>query len=111
MAPEAGSEDWQARRLFRRSSEADAGLSLNLAEMNGARGRSYAALGLMAHQQLVSYGGHQERLTPDRRASSIQTRAAPRRGSHGTLTAARMRSGLSIQTQRLVQNLWRTGFT
>lgn len=69
MAPEAGSEVWQARRLFRRSSEADASVTLNLAETDRARGRSYAALGLIAHQQLVSYGGHQDRLTPDRLTS------------------------------------------
>ncbi|HKQ06490.1 MAG TPA: PIG-L family deacetylase [Blastocatellia bacterium] len=72
MAPEAGSEVWQARRLFRRSSEDDASVTLNLAEMNGARGRSYAALGLIAHQQLVSYGGHQDRLTPDRLTSTYK---------------------------------------
>src|SRR5205085_9307572 len=66
MAPEAGSEVWQARRLFRRADELNATVTVNLAETDVPRGRSYAALGLIAHHQLVSYGGHKNSLTPDR---------------------------------------------
>ncbi|HJQ23827.1 MAG TPA: PIG-L family deacetylase [Blastocatellia bacterium] len=69
LAPEADSEAWQARRLLRRSDEADASVTINLAELDRPRGRSYAALGLVARHQLVSYGGHKERLTPDRLTS------------------------------------------
>src|SRR5205085_9982045 len=41
MAPEAGSEVWQARRLFRRADELNATVTVNLAETDVPRGRSY----------------------------------------------------------------------
>ena len=66
LAPEAGSEVWQARRLFQRSDESNASAVINLSELDPQRGRSYAELGLIAHRQLVSYGGHKDQLTPDR---------------------------------------------
>jgi LmbE family N-acetylglucosaminyl deacetylase len=69
LAPEAGSEVWQARRLFRRTDEWNATVAINLAERDGSRGRSYAELGLIAHHQLVSYGRHKDHLTPDRLTS------------------------------------------
>lgn len=69
LAPEAGSEVWQARRLFRRTDELNATVILNLAALDGLRGRSYAELGLIAHHQLVSYGRHKDQLTPDRLTS------------------------------------------
>jgi LmbE family N-acetylglucosaminyl deacetylase len=69
LAPEAGSEVWQARRFFRRADEWDATVALNLAEIDGRRGRSYAELGLLAHHQLVSYGRHKDQLTPERLTS------------------------------------------
>jgi LmbE family N-acetylglucosaminyl deacetylase len=65
LAPEAGSEVWQAKRLFRRTDEWNATVAINLAELDGRRGRSYAELGLVAHHQLVSYGGHQDQFAPD----------------------------------------------
>jgi LmbE family N-acetylglucosaminyl deacetylase len=78
LAPEANAEVWQTRRLFRRSDELNATVAMNLAEPDAARGRSYAALGLLAHQQLVSYGGHKDQLTPDRLASYYKlTLSAP----------------------------------
>lgn len=68
-APEVGAEVWQTRRLFRRSDELDATVTMNLTELDAQRGRSYAQLGLIAHRQLISYGGHKDRLTPDRLTS------------------------------------------
>jgi len=69
LAPEAGSEVWQVQRLFRRTDEWNATVAVNLAELDGRRGRSYAELGLIAHHQLVSYGRHKDQLTPDRLTS------------------------------------------
>jgi LmbE family N-acetylglucosaminyl deacetylase len=69
LAPEAGSEVWQARRLFQHSDELNATAAINLVEFDAQRGRTYAELGLMAHHQLVSYGGHKDQLTPDRLTS------------------------------------------
>jgi LmbE family N-acetylglucosaminyl deacetylase len=78
LAPEADTEAWQARRLFRRSDDLSATVTVNLAEVDTQRGRSYAALGLLARRQLVSYGGHQDQLTPDRLSSYYKlTLSAP----------------------------------
>ena len=78
LAPEANAEVWQARRLFRRSDDLNATVTMNLDELDAGRGRSYAALGLLAHQQLVSYGGHKDQLTPDRLTSYYKlTLSAP----------------------------------
>ncbi|HKP13703.1 MAG TPA: hypothetical protein VJZ91_16400, partial [Blastocatellia bacterium] len=77
-APDVGAEAWQVRRLFRRSDELDATVAVNLAELDAQRGRSYAQLGLIAHRQLVSYGGHTDQLTPDRLTSYYKlTLSAP----------------------------------
>ncbi len=78
LAPEANAEAWQVRRLFRRSDDLAASVTMSLAESDAARGRSYAALGLLARQQLVSYGGHKDQLTPDRLTSYYKlTLSAP----------------------------------
>src|SRR5436853_108122 len=69
LAPEADAEVWQASRLFRRTDELNATVTMKLAEFDAPRGRSYAALGLLAHRQLISYGGDKDRLTPDRLTS------------------------------------------
>ena len=69
LAPEADAEVWQSRRLLRRTDELNATITVNLGAVDAPRGRSYAELGLLAHQQLVSYGKHKDRLTPDRLTS------------------------------------------
>lgn len=69
LAPEANAEVWQTRRLFRRADELSANVTINLAEVDAPRGRSYAEMGLFAHRQLVSYGKHKDQLTPDRLTS------------------------------------------
>lgn len=69
LVPEAGAEVWQVRRLLRRTDESNANVAVNLAGLDGPRGRSYAELGLIAHHQLVSYGRHKDQFTSDRLTS------------------------------------------
>jgi hypothetical protein len=69
VAPEANSEPWEARRLFRRTDEANATLAINLDRYDQARGRTYAEIGLVAHHKLLSFGAALDRLTPERQKS------------------------------------------
>lgn len=64
-APTAGSEAWQAQRLFQQTNEADATVSINLAELDQTRGRTYAEIALAARKRLESYGAHNDRLAED----------------------------------------------
>jgi LmbE family N-acetylglucosaminyl deacetylase len=69
LAPEAGSEVWQARRLFEATDQAGADVTINLDEYDRVRGRSYAQIGLAAHQRFVSRAADFDRLTPERETS------------------------------------------
>src|SRR5215216_864039 len=69
VAPEANPEPWRARRLFRRTDEANASLTVNLDRYDQARGRTYAEIGLLAHHKLLSFGAALDRLTPEREKS------------------------------------------
>lgn len=65
VAPEADSEAWQARRLFQKTTETSADVTIKLDQTDQARGRTYAEIGLAAHRQLVSFGAASDRLTPE----------------------------------------------
>ncbi|MGA9772459.1 MAG: PIG-L family deacetylase [Blastocatellia bacterium] len=54
-APTADSETWQVKRLFQQTDEATATVSINLAELNQARGQSYADIAGNARRRLESY--------------------------------------------------------
>ena len=54
-APTAGSEAWQAQRLFQQTGEANATVSINLAELNQTRGRSYVEIAGGSRGRLESY--------------------------------------------------------
>jgi LmbE family N-acetylglucosaminyl deacetylase len=69
LAPEAGSEQWQARRFFARTDNRSAGVTINLNEYDHARGVSYAQIGLAAHHRYFSRGASFDRLTPERETS------------------------------------------
>lgn len=55
VAPTADSEVWQAKRLFQQTDEANANVSINLAESNQIRGRTYAEIASRARRRLESY--------------------------------------------------------
>src|SRR5713226_2181398 len=69
LAPETGSEVWQARRFFEVTDQAGADVTINLDEYDRVRGRSYAQIGLAAHQRFVSRAANFDRLTPERGTS------------------------------------------
>lgn len=69
MAPEAGFEVWQARRLFSRTEPANSDVAINLMEYDRVRGLTYAQMGLAAHCRFFSRGASLDRLTPDRETS------------------------------------------
>ncbi len=62
VAPTAGSEAWQAQCLFQQTDEANATVSINLAELNQTRGRTYAEIASGARRQLESYQAKNDRL-------------------------------------------------
>ncbi|HST20245.1 MAG TPA: PIG-L family deacetylase [Blastocatellia bacterium] len=62
VAPTAGSEVWQAKRLFQQTDEANANVSINLAESNQARGRTYVEIANGARRRLESYPAKNDRL-------------------------------------------------
>lgn len=55
VAPTAGSEIWQAKRLLQQTDEAGATVSINLAELDQTRGRTYAEIASRARGRLESY--------------------------------------------------------
>jgi len=62
VAPTADSESWQAQRLFQQTDEANATVSINLAELNQTRGRTYAEIANGARRRLESYQAKNDRL-------------------------------------------------
>ena len=68
LAPEPGSEAWQVRRIFQRTDDAS-GVRIDLKEYDHVRGRTYAQIGLAAHQRFLSRGAGLDRLTPEREVS------------------------------------------
>jgi LmbE family N-acetylglucosaminyl deacetylase len=77
VAPEAGSEVWQARRLFQTTDEAGDGVAINLNQYDYARGRTYAEIGLAARRQLVSFGAASDQLTPEKEKRYYKLVASP----------------------------------
>lgn len=77
VAPEAGSEGWQARRFFARTDQAGADLAINLKEYDRVRGLTYAQMGLAAHHRFFSRSAMQDRLTPERETSYYKLIASP----------------------------------
>jgi LmbE family N-acetylglucosaminyl deacetylase len=69
VAPEADLEAWRVSRFFQRADENNYDVSLNLSEYDSVRGRSYAQIGLAAHQHFASRGVNLDRLTADREKS------------------------------------------
>ena len=69
VAPQADLEAWRAGRFFQRTDENNADVSINLNEYDSIRGRSYAQIGLAAHQRFASRGANFDRLTADREKS------------------------------------------
>ena len=69
VAPEADLEAWRVSRFFQRADENNLDVSINLNEYDSVRGRSYAQIGLAAHQRFASRGSNLDRLTPDREKS------------------------------------------
>jgi LmbE family N-acetylglucosaminyl deacetylase len=65
VAPTAGSEAWQAQRLFQQTDDASAEVSINLAELDQTRGRTYAEIAFAARKRLESYGAHNDRLAEE----------------------------------------------
>ena len=68
-APEAGSEPWRARRFFQRADNRAGDAKIDLNEYDRVRGKTYAQIGLAAHNRFVSRGFAFDRLTPDRESS------------------------------------------
>ena len=66
VAPEADLEAWRVSRFFQPADENDYDVSINLKEYDSIRGRSYAQMGLAAHQRFASRGSNLDRLTADR---------------------------------------------
>lgn len=66
LAPAAGSEPWQVRRIFQRAVEGSASVKVDLTEYDQVRGRTYAQIGLAAHQRFQSRGAALDRLTRER---------------------------------------------
>jgi len=77
LAPEAGSEVWQPRRLFEAADQRSADVAMNLAEYDRVRGRSYSRIGLSAHQCFVSRAANLDSLTPDRETSYYKLTGPP----------------------------------
>ena len=77
VAPGAGSEAWRARRLFQRTVEASADVTINLNQYDQARGRTYAEIGLAARRQLASFGAATTRLAPEKEKSYYKLAASP----------------------------------
>ena len=69
LAPEAGSETWRTRRFFQRTDQRPGAPGIDLNEYDRIRGRTYALIGLAAHQRFLSRGASFDRLTPDRESS------------------------------------------
>jgi hypothetical protein len=69
LAPDAGSEPWRVRRIFQRMDEAADAVRIDLKEFDHIRGRTYAHIGLSAHQRFVSRGFGVDRVTPEREYS------------------------------------------
>jgi LmbE family N-acetylglucosaminyl deacetylase len=69
VAPEADSEAWRVSRFFHRAGEVNPDVSINLNDYDNVRGRTYARIGLAAHQRFASRGANLDRLTPDREKS------------------------------------------
>ncbi|HSB11454.1 MAG TPA: PIG-L family deacetylase [Blastocatellia bacterium] len=76
LAPEAGSEAWEVQRFFRLTNDANGDVDLNLNEYDRVRGRTYAQMGLAAHNRFASRGASSDRLTPDREGSSYKLLAS-----------------------------------
>ena len=72
VAPEAGSEPWQARRLFSRTERANSDVTINLNEYDRVRGLTYAEMGLAAHHRFASRAATVDRLTPERESSDYK---------------------------------------
>ncbi|HLF84595.1 MAG TPA: PIG-L family deacetylase [Blastocatellia bacterium] len=66
LAPQAGSEVWQARRFLERTDDATAGVKIDLNEYDHVRGITYAQIGFAAHHVFLSRGSSFDRLTPKR---------------------------------------------
>ncbi len=77
MAPEAGSEVWQARRLFARTDQGSADVAINLKEYDRVRGLTYAQMGLAAHHRFFSRAALLDRLTPERETSYYSLVSSP----------------------------------
>ena len=71
LAPEAGSGLWQASRFFERTDDARAHVKINLNDYDNVRGKTYAQIGLSAHQRFISRGAGFDRLTLERETSSF----------------------------------------
>lgn len=69
LAPEAGSEAWQPRRIFQRTDQPAGAVKIDLKEFDHVRGRTYAQMGLAAHHRFVSRGMTLDQLTPEREVS------------------------------------------
>ena len=69
LAPEAGSEAWQVRRIFQRTDDAAGAVRIDLKEFDQVRGKTYAQIGLQAHHRFYSRGATLDRLTVDREVS------------------------------------------
>lgn len=72
VAPEAGFEAWDTRRLFLRCGTSAADTSINLDQYDKPRGASCAQIGLAAHQRFISRGSNLDRMTPDRSTSNYR---------------------------------------
>jgi LmbE family N-acetylglucosaminyl deacetylase len=75
-APEADSEAWRARRLFQKTAESSADVTVDLEQYDHARGRTYAEIGLEAHRRLVSFGVA-ARPAPEKTKSHYKLIASP----------------------------------
>jgi LmbE family N-acetylglucosaminyl deacetylase len=76
VAPEAGSDVWQARRFFVQTDQSGGEVAINLKEYDRARGLTYAQMGLAAHHRFSSRGVSFDRLTPDRETSVYRLAAS-----------------------------------
>lgn len=76
VAPEAGSEAWEVQRFFGPAGSGAPHVTINLNEYDRVRGRSYAQIGLAAHNQFASTGADLDRLTPERETSAYKLLAS-----------------------------------
>src|SRR6185503_10086077 len=58
VAPEADLEAWRVSRFFQRADENNHDVAINVSEYDSVRGRSYAQIGLAAHQRFASRGAN-----------------------------------------------------